>query len=523
METPLPSNQALLAYSQALPWNKIEQQKELFIQAARRLAVDEVQGPLPVDQIAGAVGTPVRLYFDGQDERGAQVILAESDGQQYILGSAVSQRYRSGHSLVESIIPYNLNPAVNHSNIQDTDDHKQTLRPLGAEVELGLVHANGDSPDETEMQNFIRLYYDHAQRLGIYPRLDREACVYQIEAHVAPTIGYRKTREALAGMMAALSAACEETDLRMALMSAYPTDSDFKMSDDSKVQTAVDLMLDVNAKIPEYGERLEQARQRYHISSAYHHVEVFRIQGCHIHLDLAGRSEALGLFTFYTMLHSASAIANAAVLKGGPFLNGTCDAERLCVREYIRQTSVTGRYIDMPLEPHLIPGDLDKYALLLQSERVNATARALLYNGDTPGFPVSAMHNPAGRLRPDLATGKRICTLESTGMPANVSVSRMAAVLTDFAFSHILIENYFRQHGTDLEPMYDDQTLWAILGPLDRATFERMHALSDHQGSDIVLTTAAGTRDDSGRILRDEAALYPPGAIGYRGCYAARY
>jgi hypothetical protein len=275
-------------------------------------------------------------------------------------------------------------------------------------------------------------------------------------------------------------------------MSAYPTLTDFKISDDPKVQTAVDLMLDVNSYFPEYAARLDEARQRYAIASG-HHVEVFRLQGCHIHMDLAGRSEALGLFTFYTMLRSATAIANAAVLKGGPFVHGTCDPERLCVREYLRQTTVTGRYIDVPLSPHFPPDNLDKYAQLLASQRVNATARALLYNEDTPGQPVSAMHNPIGRLRPDLSTGTRICTLESTGMPANVSVSRMAAVLTDFALSYIIIEAYFRHHGCNLEPMFEDQTLWTLLGPLERAQFIRQQNTSDHQGTDIVLTTAAGT------------------------------
>jgi len=194
------------------------------------------------------------------------------------------------------------------------------------------------------------------------------------------------------------------------------------------------------------------------------------------------------------MLRSASAIANATVLKGGPFVNGTCDPDRLCVREHLRQTTVTGRYIDLPLNPHFTDDDLDKLAILLQTERVNAGARALLYNDDTPDFPISAMHNPIGRLRPDLETGKRICTVESTGMPANVSVSRMAAVLTDFAFSHIVIENYFRQYGCDLEPMYDDQQSWALLGPLDRATFIQLHDEGDHVCTDLVLTTAAGTQ-----------------------------
>ncbi len=494
METPLPSNDALIAYSRALPWEEVERLKLGFIQEIRHMIVDGHTGPPSMARLSETLGVPVRAYFDEAAEGEAQLYLAESGGVSCLLGSAVSQRYRSGRSLLESIIPYDLNPAVNHQNITETDDQPQKLRALGAEVELGLVHTHGESPSEAEMQDFIRLYYDHAQRLGIYPRLDREACQYQVEAHVAPSLSYRQTRRSLAGMMAALTAACDETGLRIALMSAYPTRSDFKMSMDPKVQTAVDLMLDVNSQVPEYAQRLDEVRQRYHMPASSHHVEVFRLQGIHIHLDLAGRSEALGLFAFYTLLHSATAIANGAVLKGGPFVNGTCDAERLCVREYLRQSSITGRFVEMPLNPHIMPGDMDKFAGLLASERVNSTARALLYNGETPGFPISAMHNPIGRLRPDLATGKRICTLESTGMPANVSVSRVAAVLTDFAFSHSIIERYFRRYGCDLEPMYADRELWAILGPLDRSTFERMQTRSDYEGSDMVLTTAAGTQ-----------------------------
>ncbi len=493
MDTPLPSNEALVAYSNALPWRDIEQQKLQFTAEIRHLIVDGLGDELPLEYLSNAIGIPVTTYFESDTLHGAQVILAESRGLRYILGSIVGKRYRRGQSLLDSISSYNLNPAVNHTNIHMTDDHIQQMRPLGAEIELGLVHKDGASPTEAEMQDFIRLYYDQAQRLGIYPRLDREACQYQVEAHIAPSIGYHKTRAALTGIIAALAAAGEDTGLRTAVMSAYPTLTDFKISDHPKVHTAVDLMLDINSQLPEFGERLQQVRQRYHVTKG-HHVEMFRLQGCHIHMDLAGRSEALGHFTFYTLLRSASAIANATVLKGGPFVNGTCDPDRLCVREYLRQTTVTGRYIDVPLNPHFVPGDLDKLATLLRTERVNSGARAMLYNDETADFPISAMHNPIGRLRPDLETGKRICTVESTGMPANISVSRMAAVLTDFAFSHIVIENYFRQHGNNLEPMFDDQLLWTLLGPLDRKTFVQLQDDGDHLCTDLEITTAAGTR-----------------------------
>lgn len=493
MDTPLPSNEDLIAYSRDVRWDALEQQKRTFYNELEKLAQNGHADVLPLETFSDILGMPVTTYHNPNETDRGNMLLANINNRQYILGSYVSKRYRSGKPLLKCIEPYNLNPAVNHSNIQDTDDHTEHIRAMGAEIELGLVYKDGSSPSEAEMQKYIQLYHQYAQRLGVYPKLDREACQYQIEAHIAPGIGYQKTRAALRGIMSALAAASEESGLRTTVMSAYPTFSDFKMSEEPKVQTAVDLMLEVNGYFPEYEARLAEAQKRYHIQPPSHYVQMFRNQGCHIHLDLAGRSEALGLLTFYTMLRSATAIANAAVLKGGPFVNGTCDPELLCVREYLRRTTVTGRYIDLPLNPHFSQVDMENYAFLLQSERVNATARALLYNHDTPGEPVSAMHNPIGRIRPDLRMSKRVCTVESTGMPTNISVARMAAVLTDFEFTHTLIENYFRKHGCDLEPMYNDRELWAILGPLDPQKFVELQDASDRECTDIIITTAAGT------------------------------
>lgn len=199
------------------------------------------------------------------------------------------------------------------------------------------------------------------------------------------------------------------------------------------------------------------------------------------------------MLAFYTMLRSASAIANSAVLKGSPFVNGTCDPELLCTREYLRSVTATGRYLDIPTSPHLSDNGLERYSTLLYSERVNAPARAMLYE-DELGTMISAMHNPIGRIRPDLSSSKRICTLESTGMPACISASRMAAVLVDFEYSHVLIEHYFRQHGCDLEPMFNNKAMWEVLGPLDRATFIRLQDQSDRVCTDMIVVTAAGTQ-----------------------------
>ena len=492
---PLPSNDTLLAFSEALPWQEVERQKRQFNHALKELAGKVGSGGLdavPLDELAKATGAPVTSYFPLDNHGRANVLLAEGGGRQHVLASVVSERYRSGHGLLESLQPYNLNPSVTHLNIQETEDPVAHMRVLGAELELGLVHRDGRSPSEVEMQAYMASYSRHAMRIGIYPRLDREACLYQVEAHIAPSMGYHKTRTALLGIFESLMLASEDTGLVTAIMSTYPTESDFRMTDHPKVATAVDLMLEVNGLFPEYRERLAERQARYHIDPATcHTVNMFRIQGCHIHLDLAGRSEALGLLTFHTMLKSATAIANAAVLKGGPFVNGTCDPELLCAREYVRGSTATGRFLDLPLSPHLMPEGLGKYATLLDVERANAVGRGLLCD-DSLGVPISVMHNPVGRVRPDLGSSKRVCTVESTGMPSHISASRMAAVLTDFEYSHALMELYFRKHGLDLGPMHDDPALWAILGPLDEAAFTAQHAESDRLGTAFTLTTASG-------------------------------
>ncbi len=485
----LPSNDVLTALSANVSWQEIEHIRRQFSRALETL--DTSSDGLSLDTLSEAVGTPVTTYYDAPSGSG-NVLLTEVNGYPLVLGSFVSQRYRSGHTLLESVVPYNLNPSVNHTNIHETEDSLTRLRVLGAEIEMGLVHPDGHSPTEADMQNFITAYSNHALRIGVYPRLDREACQYQVEAHIAPSVGYHKTRNALNGMLTALAVASRDTGLRTLIFSCYPTDSDFRMTDHPKVATAVDLMLQVNAMFPEYADKLREVQQRYHVDpSNSHYVNMFRNQGCHIHIDLAGRSEALGLLTFHTVLKSATAVANSAVLKGCPFVNGTGDPELLCAREYLRSVTVTGRYLDLPLSPHFSREGLDNYAALLKLERANTTGRAMMYD-EYDGEKISLMHNPIGRIRPDLGTPKRVCTVESTGMPTNISASRLAAVLVDFEFSHVVIESYFRKYGCDLEPMYNDKQMWDILGPLNLDTFRQLQDRSDLEGSDMLLTLHSG-------------------------------
>ena len=489
MESFLPSNDTIAAFSQDVPWRAVEQQKRRFIEKLRELQATAQGDELPLDELSEAAGTRLSLMYD--DSAHGNVILGQVGERRYVMASFVSQRYRFGKPLLKTVVPYNLNPAVNYTNMEETDTPTTTLRAIGAEIELGLYHPDGSAPSDEEVLRYGEIYRNYAQKLGITPTVDREACQYQVEVHVAPGIGYSRARTSIESILQSLVFSSEQTGLYTAILPAYPILSDFHLTNDPKVHSAVDVMVEINAQFAEYGERQRRAKARYHIPQSANVVELFRIQGCHIHLDVAGRSEALGLFTFYTMLRSATAIANAAVLKGSPFVNGTCDPDYLCTREYLRSTTVTGRYLPLPLSPHHIDGDLARYGALLRSERANSTARALLCESSL-GQDISSMHNPIGRLRPDLSASKRICTVESTGMPVNISASRQAAVLADFEYTHVLVENYYRQYGTDLEPMMNDRVLWSLIGPLSYEKFAQQHDASDRHGTDIILETASG-------------------------------
>lgn len=490
MSQSLPTNDDVIAFGDAIHWRDIETQKRRINERIKQLAESDENQDLPLEELADAAGIPITTLYPSS-ERG-NVILAQVNGRSHVIGSFVSQRYRFGKTIPRAFVPFNFNPGVHHKNIHETSNPHTKLRALGAELELGLFHRDGKSPAEEEVRRFSEIYRKNAHKLGITPQVDREACQYQVEVHVAPGIGYHRTRQSLDSIMQSLVAAGEATGLQTAILSAYPVQSDFKLTDDPKVHTAVDAMTEINNRFPQYLERMEKVKDRYHIDQSANVVEVFRLQGCHIHLDIAGRSEALGLFTFYTMLRSATAIANAAVLKGGPFVNGTCDPELLCTREFLRRTTVTGRYLDLPISPHLQADGLARYGGLISSERANSAARALLCEGGL-GEDISAMHNPIGRVRPDLGMTKRICTIESTGMPVNISASRQAAILADFEFTHVLIESYYRRYGMDLEPMRNDKTLWALVGPLSQVKFEELQNRSDRECTDMLLETASGT------------------------------
>src|SRR5690606_9188219 len=129
------------AYSAAVSWEHIEQQKRRFNEKLKQLAPDSEEDDLPLEDLADAAGIPISTLYPNSDK--GNVLLGHVNGSQYMLGSFVSKRYRHGKTLLQSVIPYNFNPSVNHTNLAESHNPTTEMRALGAELELGLYHPDG--------------------------------------------------------------------------------------------------------------------------------------------------------------------------------------------------------------------------------------------------------------------------------------------------------------------------------------------------------------------------------------------
>lgn len=486
MISSLPDNAAMQTFAQEVSWETIDEAREQFQEYLQ--SIRNKRGSHPVSNTM--IRYLTRAYFDTDEESPDGNVLLSKTGRPYVLAVILGKRFQQGPWL-DYVKPYNLNPAVIHTNIHEAGGPLK-LRPVGTELEVGLSRLDGSEPTSEDLDAFHAHYITYAQKFNANLDLAPELCIYQAEVTMPPVYGYARLLRGIELNLSALIHATQEAGLLFQALSVYPTETDFATSHSNKVETIAIFLNEVNESRERQCELLDALRRRFHIRRG-RPANLLRFQGFHMHVDIAGRSEALGLLGYMLNLGSASAIANAALIKGGPFLDGACDPELLCVREMVRAISITGHYVGVPLTPHLIDGAMEKHAHLLRANLANGTARALLY-GEEDGLPYSGMHNMLGRVRPDMDTAKRVCTLESTGMPSNPSAERLAVVANDFQFSQLAIEHYFRQYGTDLDPLYSDRDMLDVFGPLDRATFHRMIEESDRHCTDMMLETAGGSR-----------------------------
>ena len=487
MHSGLPHNSALEAFAREVPWQIIEETREHFQEYLNSVRSKRGSHPL-APKLVWHLTHP--YYEEDEQSPDGNVLLSKGATRPFVLGSILGKRFQQS-VWIDYVKPYNLNPSVIHTNLHEAGGPLK-LRPVGTELEIGMVRADGIEPTDRDLDNFHQLYLTHAMETGACLDVSPELCIYQAEVMVPPVFGFAKSLRSTELNIAALTKACHEAGLYITIMSVYPSETDFATSHSDKVETVAMFLNDINESRPTQCNLLDELRRRYRMSRGeVRTANVLRFQGYHLHVDIAGRSEALGLVSYQMNLGSAAAIVNGALLKGGPFMDGSCDAELLCTREYVRAISITGHYVGTPLSPHLQPDGMEKHAHLLRANLANGTARALLY-GEEENLPFSGMHNMLGRVRPDLGSVNRICTLESTGLPGNPSAERLAAVATDFQFSMLLIEHYFRKYGTDLSALYADSEMLDVFGPLDREAFLAQVHLADLYCTDMTITTASG-------------------------------
>jgi hypothetical protein len=483
----LPDNDTLRTFAKEANWQAVDETRAQFRDYIN--SIREKRGSHPV---SGSLIKHISQSFfeDGDDVPDGNVLLSKAGHRPVVLSALLGKRFRQGPWL-DYIKPYNLNPSVYHENIHEAGGPLR-LRPVGVELEVGMAQMDGSEPTQPQLDSFHAAYVQHALRLGGNIDLSPELCIYQSELVLPPAYGYNKVLHTLEQNIAALASATREAQLLLTILPTYPFESDFATSRSEKVEMIAIFLNEINESRPRQRQILDDLRQRFHVT---HHdarpANLLRFQGYHMHVDLAGRSEVLGMLSYAMNLGSATAAANAGLLKGGPFMDGTCDPDLLCTREYVRNISITGHYVGLPLSPHLQPEGMARHGRLLRENLANGTARAMLY-GVEDDLPYSGMHNMLGRIRPDLGNSGRVCTLESTGMPSNPSAERLAAVATDFQYSQLAIEHYFRQYGTNLIPLVSDKEWLDIFGPLDRQSFMAMVQESDLHCTDMQLRTATG-------------------------------
>ncbi|MCE7946589.1 MAG: hypothetical protein DYG88_04075 [Chloroflexi bacterium CFX4] len=488
MSFALPDNAAMLAFAREQNWQHIDETREQFLEYLS--SIRNKRGSHPVSH--NMIRHLSQAFYEDDDNEApdGNVLLSRHTERPFVLATILGRRFQQGPWL-DYVKPYHLNPSVIHQNIHEAGG-QLALRPVGVELEVGTTAPDGSEPNAEALDRFSEAYITHAQRIGATLDISPELCIYQAEVVSAPMFGYARLLRAAELNFATLAHAAHEAGLLLQALSVYPTETDFATSHSDKVETIAIFLNEINERRPSQRAYVDALRKRYFISRGEARpANLLRFQGFHMHVDIAGRSEALGMLSYMLNLGSASAAASAALLKGGPFMDGACDPERLCVREAVRAISITGHYVGLPLSPHLQPEALERHAHLLRANLANGTARALLY-GEEDGEPFSGMHNMLGRVRPDLESSKRVCTLENTGMPSNPCAERLAAVANDYQLSQVVIEHYFRRYGTNLDALYADKDLLDVFGALSREAFQRNMHESDLRCTDMVIETASG-------------------------------
>src|SRR5258708_21279453 len=167
-------------------------------------------------------------HEDDEDAPDGNVLLSTGSARPFVLGTILGKRFQQG-PWIDYVKPYNLNPSVVHTNIHEAGGPLR-LRPVGTELEVGMIRDDGLEPTAQDLDSFHEHYLTHAVEVGACLDVWPELCIYQAEVMIPPVMSYAKALRNTELNLTALTMAAQAAGLRLSILSVYPSETDFATS-----------------------------------------------------------------------------------------------------------------------------------------------------------------------------------------------------------------------------------------------------------------------------------------------------
>jgi len=214
----LPDNASMEAFAREVDWPHVDEAREQFQEYINSLRSKRGSHPISNNMIRHLT----RSYYEVDEESPDGNVLLSKDSRPFILATILGKRFQQG-SWLDYIKPYNLNPAVIHTNVHEAGGPLK-MRPVGTELEVGTVRPDGQEPTDNDLDRFHQSYVEHAMRFAANLDLAPELCIYQAEVTMAPVFGYARLLRNIELNLATLAHAANDAGLLLQALSVYPNE-----------------------------------------------------------------------------------------------------------------------------------------------------------------------------------------------------------------------------------------------------------------------------------------------------------
>src|SRR5215468_797751 len=161
MDSALPDNDALIAFAREVDWQFVEETREHFQVFLNSVRSKRGSHP-PATRMLWHLTHP--YYEDDEEAPDGNILLSKGSTRPFVLANILGKRFQQG-VWIDYVKPYNLNPAVIHTNLHEAGGPLK-LRPVGTELEVGMVRADGLEPSSEDLDNFHKSYVMQAMKTG---------------------------------------------------------------------------------------------------------------------------------------------------------------------------------------------------------------------------------------------------------------------------------------------------------------------------------------------------------------------